>query len=191
MAVALRQADGKPRSAQELAEINALVKGAIGFNEARGDMVALNVRTFAPVIQVESNWWEGSWVSPLARNLSALAIICVLVFGIGRPLLRRRLQPQPVIAAGGELLSTTSGSQAVLSAGFEAANDHQPDAAALQLMPEPEPDPADITLKMIETAPSYEARAVLIRNFVRQDPDRAALVLRDLLRDDARSDKNG
>lgn len=47
-----------------------------------------------------------------------------------------------------------------------------------------EPDPADITLKMIETAPSYEARAVLIRNFVRQNPDRAALVLRDLLRED-------
>lgn len=191
VAVALRKVDGKLRSAQELAELDALVKGAIGFNEARGDMVALNVRTFAPVIQVESKWWEGSWVSPLARNLSALAIISVLVFGIGRPLLRRRLQPQQVLAAGGELLSTTSGSQAVLSAGHEAANDTLPGAVAPYIMPELEPDPADITLKMIETAPSYEARAVLIRNFVRQDPDRAALVLRELLRDEARSDKNG
>ena len=41
---------------------------------------------------------------------------------------------------------------------------------------------------MIEAAPSYEARAALIRNFVRQDPARAALVVRDLIRaDTARS----
>ena len=37
---------------------------------------------------------------------------------------------------------------------------------------------------MIEAAPSYEARAALIRNFVRQDPARAALVVRDLIRAD-------
>jgi len=46
----------------------------------------------------------------------------------------------------------------------------------------PRPDPVDITLNMIEAAPSYEARAVLIRNFVRENPARAALVIRDLLR---------
>jgi len=37
---------------------------------------------------------------------------------------------------------------------------------------------------MIEAAPGYAARAALIRNFVRQDPDRAALVVRDLIRAD-------
>jgi len=33
-------------------------------------------------------------------------------------------------------------------------------------------------------APGYADRAALIRNFVRQDPDRAALVVRDLIRAD-------
>ena len=37
---------------------------------------------------------------------------------------------------------------------------------------------------MIESAPGYAARADLIRNFVKQDPDRAALVVRDLIRSD-------
>ena len=41
-----------------------------------------------------------------------------------------------------------------------------------------------MTLDMIESAPGYAARAALIRNFVRQDPDRAALVVRDLIRAD-------
>ena len=45
---------------------------------------------------------------------------------------------------------------------------------------------------MIETANSYETRAALIRNFVRQDPARAALVVRDLIRSDSNNgDKNG
>ena len=50
-----------------------------------------------------------------------------------------------------------------------------------------------VTLGMIEMAPTYEARAALIRNFVRQDPARAALVVRDLIRADTQTgtEKNG
>ena len=50
-----------------------------------------------------------------------------------------------------------------------------------------------VTLGMIEAAPTYEARAALIRNFVRQDPARAALVVRDLIRADTAmgTDRNG
>jgi flagellar M-ring protein FliF len=45
---------------------------------------------------------------------------------------------------------------------------------------------------MIEAANSYDTRAALIRNFVRQDPARAALVVRDLIRADTKDgDKNG
>jgi flagellar M-ring protein FliF len=48
-------------------------------------------------------------------------------------------------------------------------------------------------INMMESAPSYEMRAVLIRDFVRENPDRAALVVRDLLRDDKAegADRNG
>jgi flagellar M-ring protein FliF len=38
-----------------------------------------------------------------------------------------------------------------------------------------------VTIDMIESAPSYEARANLVRAFVRQDPERAALVVRQML----------
>jgi flagellar M-ring protein FliF len=44
---------------------------------------------------------------------------------------------------------------------------------------------------MIENARTYETRAALVRNFVRQDPARAALVVRDLIRADGKDgDKN-
>jgi flagellar M-ring protein FliF len=45
-----------------------------------------------------------------------------------------------------------------------------------------------VTLAMIESAPSYEARAALVRNFVKQDPARAALVVRQLMQE---GQKNG
>ena len=46
---------------------------------------------------------------------------------------------------------------------------------------------------MIEATPGYSNRAELIRNFVRQDPARAALVVRDLIRSDmpGGDEKNG
>ena len=46
------------------------------------------------------------------------------------------------------------------------------------------PDPArPVTLDMISSTYDYAQRADLIRNFVKQDPDRAALVVRDLLKE--------
>src|SRR3546814_13652952 len=45
--------DGKPRSAQEIAALEALVKGAVGFDQARGDVVALSSRSFAKEEVVE------------------------------------------------------------------------------------------------------------------------------------------
>lgn len=170
VAVALDNgADGKPRSAQEIAALEALVKGAVGFDQARGDVVALSSRSFVKAEEVEAPWYEAEWVSPLVRNLSALAVALLVIFGIGRPLLKRRAAAQE--AAGvqaaaegqkiGREISTEIGRQAVVA----------PQAGQA------------ITLDMISSTYDYAQRADLIRNFVKQDPDRAALVVRDLLKE--------
>lgn len=167
VAVALKQPEGGARTPQELAKIDALVKGAIGFNQARGDVVALSQSNFAAVPETARKWWDASWVALLARNLSALAIAAIVIFGIARPLMRKGALP---------LLGKAKAAS--------AATTKEDVAAALVAERRASEDAVDITLKMIEAAPSYEARAVLIRDFVRQDPARAALVVRDLLRDD-------
>ena len=48
-----------------------------------------------------------------------------------------------------------------------------------------------VSLEMIEATRDYEQRAALIRTFVRQDPTRAALVVRDLIRTDAKEAAHG
>ncbi len=181
VAVALREGSRK-FSRAELASIETLVRGAIGADQARGDVVALSARSFAVAqdAEVKPNWWEAAWVSTLARNLSALLVVALLVFGVAKPLLKRR-------AALAEERKTVIDAM-VASGGRDIPANASPQVRAeiaSQLAQQALTDPnKPVTLDMIQATPGYENRAELIRNFVRQDPDRAALVVRDLIRAD-------
>lgn len=160
-------ANGKPRSAQEIAALEALVKGAVGFDQTRGDTVALSSRDFVkPTADEAAPWYEASWLASVGRNLSALVVVSVLVFGIGRPMLKRRAEAAKEAAANKEVVKQKIGRE--ISGELARA---APSSGGR------------ITLDMISATPDYAQRADLIRNFVKQDPDRAALVVRDLLKE--------
>ncbi|AEG50290.1 flagellar M-ring protein FliF [Sphingobium chlorophenolicum L-1] len=170
VAVALDNgADGKPRTAQEIAALEALVKGAVGFDQARGDVVALSSRSFAKEEVVEAPWYEAEWVSPLVRNVSALLVALLLIFGIGRPLLKRRAAAQAAAAEQTAVVGQKIGRE--ISTEITRQATVNPDGST------------PVTLDMISSTYDYAQRADLIRNFVKQDPDRAALVVRDLLKE--------
>ncbi|MFP5455359.1 MAG: flagellar basal-body MS-ring/collar protein FliF [Alphaproteobacteria bacterium] len=180
VAVALREGSRK-FSRAELASIETLVRGAVGADANRGDVVALSARSFAMAeeAEVKPNWWEAPWVSTLARNLSALLVVALLVFGVAKPLLKRR-------AALTEEKQTMA--MAIADPSARIPDNTNPairaeiaTALAQQALQDPN---KPVTLDMIEATPGYANRAELIRNFVRQDPDRAALVVRDLIRAD-------
>ncbi|MCW2371083.1 flagellar basal-body MS-ring/collar protein FliF [Sphingobium sp. B11D3D] len=179
IAVALDQGtDGKPRTPQEIAALEALVKGAIGFDQARGDVVAISSRKFAEAAGDAATdatpWYQEAWVAMLARNVSALLVALLLLVGIGRPLLKRWSAAQ----AERQVLDAQIGQQI----GTEIQAEIGRASAAVH-------DPAQpVTLDMISATHDYSDRATLIRNFVKQDPDRAALVVRDLLKDGVKAD---
>ncbi len=161
VAVALREPKGaKPRSAAEIGAIENLVKGAVGFNAARGDVVAISSRPFVEITPPETSLWDAPWLMPVMRQVGALMLALLVLLLIGRPLIKTLRARQADAKAAGDLeqqlLIATDGKQ-----------------------------PADITLDMIEAAPSYEARAALVRNFVAQDAERAALVVRQLMEERA------
>ncbi|PWG02014.1 flagellar basal-body MS-ring/collar protein FliF [Sphingosinicella humi] len=175
VAVALKNPEGgRPRSKEDLAALETLIKGAVGFSAERGDVVALSARSFAPVEEVTESWWQADWVAMLARNLTALALAALVVFGVARPLLRKTGAAVAKRSEASKAAKTKMGGEIAAALAQETGEEGQ------------------ITLGMIEMAPTYEARAALIRNFVRQDPARAALVVRDLIRgDDQMEVKNG
>lgn len=180
VAVALREGARK-FSRAELASIETLIRGAVGADANRGDVVALSARSFAVAeeAEVKPNWWEAAWVSTLARNVSALLVVALLVFGVAKPLLKRRA----TLAEEKQAVSMAMADPAArLPDGTNPAiRSEIATALAQQALQDPS---KPVTLDMIEATPGYANRAELIRNFVRQDPDRAALVVRDLLRAD-------
>ena len=168
VAVALRQ-KGKALSDAEIAKIDALVKGAVGFNAERGDQVAISARPFADLAEPDVAPWDEPWFWPLLRQTgAALGALAVVLF-IGLPLrkaMNRRVAEANERAA---LIET----QLLEATGEDARPTRQTHGQ-------------DITLAMIEAAPGYETRAQLVRSFVQQDPERAAHIVRHLMQERGR-----
>ncbi|MDT7530428.1 flagellar basal-body MS-ring/collar protein FliF [Sphingopyxis sp. SE2] len=168
VAVALNQ--GKKALTQaDLTKIDSLVKGAIGFDAARGDLVAINQRPFVAVENTEPAFYDQGWFLPLVKQVGAILAALLAFLFIGRPMIR----------AAKERAARRAEQNQELEASLLAATDRPALANGS--------NHREITLEMIEQAPSYEARANLVRAFVRQDSARAALVVRHLMQEGARA----
>ncbi|MGN6691801.1 MAG: flagellar basal-body MS-ring/collar protein FliF [Sphingopyxis sp.] len=169
VAVALNQ--GKKALTQtDIAKIDSLVKGAVGFDAARGDLVAISQRPFVKVEDAAPAFYDQPWFLPLIKQAGAILAAILAFFFIGRPLIRSAKQRATQRAEREAQIEETL--LAVTENPATLANPHAGNA---------------ITLEMIEAAPSYEARANLVREFVRQDSARAALVVRQLMQEGARA----
>ena len=164
VAVAVRNPEGgRPLTRDEVQSLENLIRGAVGFSQQRGDMVALTARSFASEEATTVSWWQEAWLSPIVRSVGGLILALAFLLVIGRPLMKR------LSAAAARRAETRNQVRGEIAAAVE---EHARGGGS------------HVTIDMIEAAPSYEARAELIRNFVRQDPARAALVVRDLIRAD-------
>ena len=104
----------KPRSADEMAKINALVKSAMGFDAARGDQLQVTNMQFArideaagtpapkPLLGLDSTYWF---------KIIEAAIMCVTALLIGllvaKPLINRMFNAQ-VLSSGGAAMANGS-----------------------------------------------------------------------------------
>lgn len=167
VAVALRDAKGaKPRTPAEMAALDGLIKGAVGFNATRGDVVALSARAFAETVVEPVALWDKPWVMTIARQVGGLLAGLLIFFLIGRPIIK--------------MLRSKAAARAEQNAVLEQQLLDQTQSESKEAAPQ---SGASITLEMIENAPSYEIRATLVRAFVAQDPERAALIVRQLMQE--------
>ncbi len=87
-----------PLSSQELAQINNLVKEAVGFNQERGDTVnVVNAAFTESKTEVDIPAWKDpenvSMAKSMLKNLVIFGLAFYLVFGVLRPLLRDLVKP--------------------------------------------------------------------------------------------------
>lgn len=167
VAVVLRDpGTGKPRSQAEIAKITDLVRAAVGYDASRNDQVTVIQAKFAGAdADVASTpWYQSPWVPIVARNATAIIVaLLVLLFGV-RPLAKTLLKKrdeasQPRLALGG-------GAAGEGGEGGEAGH-------------------APVSIDMLESGRGYDDRVGLVRGFTRDNPARAALAVRDMIRSDA------
>ncbi|MFA5988108.1 MAG: flagellar basal-body MS-ring/collar protein FliF [Sphingomonas sp.] len=163
---------GKKRTPAEIQQITQLVQAAVGYDTARNDQVTVIARQFAgpPAIETVPAWYEASWLPIVARNATALVIAAmVLLMGV-RPLVKAILkkreeeEPQPVRAPVGAI-----------------AHGGAPGEPYAQGSHPPEP----VSIEMLDNARGYDERIGMVRGFTRDNPTRAALAVRDMIKADA------
>ena len=151
-------ADGQASmTPEDIDRYTALVKEAVGFDEARGDTVVVIHEAFRdvdPVADAESPaFWDKPILRDVAKQILGAALVLAIAFGVIRPLLRGVLASNAPIS--GEYLG---------SAGeFVAARGGAPQLAGGR---------ASIA------APSYDEKVAAAKNITGHDPARVAQVVK-------------
>ena len=94
----------EPMPQERVDEITALVREAVGFDQARGDTVSVISASFveAPAVEevvIESSILEQDWVWQLGKGLLALTVMLALIFLVLRPMATFSADPAPVMTA--------------------------------------------------------------------------------------------
>lgn len=163
IAVLLRDPDKGKRSGLEIQQVTDLVKSAVGFDANRQDQVTVISRKFAgadaePV--AAAKWYDNSLVPMLARNVTAIAIALLVLFLGVRPLTKALLKKREDAPSPGQSL-------AIGAAGGVAVAP----AVGLDQLTQPQ---------------SLDERLGAVRGFTRDNPARAALAVRDMIKADGR-----
>jgi flagellar M-ring protein FliF len=158
VAVLLREEEGKPRGQVEIKQINDIVRAAVGFDQARNDQVMVVSRKFTPNTELSAGaaWYEAGWVPLVARNGTALIIALLVLFLGVRPLAKALLKKRDDTNVPRIGMGAPGGA-----------------------------DAPPVSAEMLGAARNHDDRVDLVRGFTRDNPARAALAVRDMIKADA------
>jgi flagellar M-ring protein FliF len=185
----------KPLSEQEVARLTTLVKGAIGFDERRGDQVNLMSTSFeAPLAQTALPIWQQPEYIDLAKYGLVAIAIALLALLVIRPVvnrmtyvattpgpdeLRRLMSAQGGVAGAVDADGVAGGARPEVE---EEALELREGETLEQLKSRMKPKKkAGISAEMLDTANSYDDKVTVVRMLVSQDARRVALVLKNLI----------
>lgn len=155
----------KPLDAAELAQIENLVKDAVGFDVERGDTVSVsNLSFIAPqeLAPMDVPLWDKPVVRSLGRQLLGAAVLLIIAFVILRPALRSALNP-PYPVSEVKPAALAGAPAAAAGAMTAEGQDEAPRAAPL---------------------PPMERKLSIARDAVREDPKRVAQLMKQWVGDD-------
>ena len=176
--------DAKPNpyTEEEITRMQSLVRGVVGFNEARGDVVTVVQAKFEPeqVFDTSVPWYKDEMVvNNLKTGLLGLLFVAFIMMVI-RPAVMHFINPppppvDPALLAGpladGEL--SEEDKKALQDGGMESME---------ELKAKMMPKKSNISAEMLDTANTYDDKVALVRIIVADDAARVASVLKNMIK---------
>lgn len=163
----------QPLTEAQLQRIEALVRQAVGFDEARGDVVSV---MNAPFVHETTDvggpapWWTLPQLRDAARLLLGAVVVLALLFGVVRPAVRQIANPQPRRKLADDADVTE----------IEVLREDGPDAALAE-------DRAELSgqAPIALASDALEDQVRQAREAVREDSKRVAQVVREWVANDS------
>ena len=164
----------------EIERFTDLVKGVIGYDEQRGDVVTIIAAKFEKpkVLEAEYAWYENAQLMSALQSLAAALIFIALLIIVVRPIIRAYLPESEMLAEDGTD-STKDGelTQAELNM-IELGDGESLEDIKAKLKPKK----STISADMLDTANTYDDKVALVRLLVAEDSGRVANVLKKMIR---------
>ena len=172
-------------SDEEKANLEALVRDAIGFRENRGDSITISSGEFVEDMQVvEVPWYENSAIRELLGKLFTILILAIVTFGALRPLLSRILVPTAAVA-GGPGVAVAQDEEEEEEDKIEVAEGESLEDIKAKLKPKKSAISAD----MLDTANTYDDKVAIIRMIVGDEAGRVSSVFRNMMKQNNKSEE--
>ncbi|MEC8048012.1 MAG: flagellar M-ring protein FliF C-terminal domain-containing protein, partial [Pseudomonadota bacterium] len=172
-------------SPERIAEFEELIKGVIGFDESRGDVIKVVPTTFnnryddfeeqpQTTLEMIQGYIQDPTVKYLSQTLIAVLLVLLTLFTVVRPAIK-------YYTAGRSMGGANRSADGELSAAdverIRQGDDGNLEEIKSKLMPKRSSIPED----MLNTANTYEDKIAVMRMMVADDPGRVANLLRRMI----------
>ena len=190
--VMLPQAEGEESEAaravdqEKLGRLENLVRGVVGFDEARGDSVTLVTSTFDIPEEIvdTTKWYESHYLLSVVQVIAGLLVFGLLMQMVVRPVLGHFLsggglgEIDPVTGLPMETVSGVDGAGAVGDDGMLEMGEGE---TLEDIKAKLKPKKSSISPEMLDTANTYDDKVALVRLLVSEDSGRVANVLKKMV----------
>jgi len=169
-------------SPEEVERMLSLVRGVVGYDDTRGDVVNLILAKFGPppVMDTGAPWWQDSTIQNMINSSLVALGFLVFLLVIARPVVKSMIKAnEPLEAQGDE--------QKVLGDGELSEEDMKmiqigEGETLEEIKAKLKPKKSAISAEMLDTANTYDDKVALIRMLVAEDSGRVASVLKNMIK---------
>ena len=172
-----------PYTEEEITRMQSLVRGVVGFDEKRGDVVTVVQAKFEPeqIYDMSVPWYKDEMVvNNLKTGLLGLLFVAFIMMVI-RPAVMHFINPPPP-PVDPALLEAVALGDGELSEDDKKALQEGEVESMEELKAKMMPKKSNISAEMLDTANTYDDKVALVRIIVADDAARVASVLKNMIK---------